>query len=274
MSHDEFDGVLAEPDPLRQARAATELMALYQQRGIELARLRKEAITRAADENGMTLTAVAAELGLSKGRITQIRQTAPGPERAVFGVGPLTLAIPLRAMPDRPSGVIAAEDGNAAQQMTELLTRLQFQVHPFQIPTTGEWNPPEDAVAICGPKSSRVTADAIESDPYLTFAADGAGQWSIRDRESGTVLESPMDTGDADSDVAYVGRLAYEGRRLFVIAGVHSLGSLGAVAYLSENLPAIYAEVGTANFSMVVRSSFTDGAPTQSEALQPPRAHP
>lgn len=273
MSHDEFDRVLAEPDPLRQARAATELMALYQQRGVELARLRKEAITRAADENDMTLTAVAAELGLSKGRITQIRQTAPGPERAVFGVGPLTLAVPLRAMPDRPTGVIAAEDGNAAQQMTELLTRLQFHVHPFQIPTTGEWEPPNDAVAICGPKSSPVTAEAIESDPYLSFTGDEYGQWAIRERETGAVVESPMDTGDSDSDVAYVGRLAYEGRRLFVIAGVHSLGSLGAVAYLADNLPTIYAEVGTANFSMAVRSSFVDGAPTQTEAICPPRAH-
>ena len=273
MSYDEFDRVLAEPDPLRQARAATELMALYQQRGVELARLRKEAITRAADEHGMTLTAVAAELGLSKGRITQIRQTAPGPERAVFGVGPLTLAIPLRAMPDRPTGVIAAEDGNAAQQMTELLTRLQFQVHAFQIPTTGEWDPPKDAVAICGPKSSHVTADAIASDPYLTFTDGGTGQWTIRDRESAEVLESPMDTGKTDSDVAYVGRLTYESGRLFVIAGLHSLGSLGAVAYLAENLPAIYAEVGVANFSMVVRSSFADGAPTHVEAIYPPRVH-
>ena len=52
MSPDEFEDVQAEPDALRQARRATELMAIYQQRGTELARLRREAIERATLETG------------------------------------------------------------------------------------------------------------------------------------------------------------------------------------------------------------------------------
>ena len=177
MSPDEFEDVQAEPDALRQARRATELMAIYQQRGTELARLRREAIERAAIETGMTFSAVATALGLSKGRISQIRQSAPPAERALFGVGPLTVAVPLRESPGRDAGVIAAEDSLAAQRLTETLEALQFEVRQFQIPTSGEWDPVDGAIAICGPKSSRITAEAIESDPWLSFAADENERW-------------------------------------------------------------------------------------------------
>ncbi|WP_088284893.1 hypothetical protein [Kineosporia sp. A_224] len=79
MDNDEFAAVRAEQDPLVQARLATELIGTYQQRSVELARLRKVAIERAARERGMTMSAVAVEIGLTKGRITQIRQSAPAP---------------------------------------------------------------------------------------------------------------------------------------------------------------------------------------------------
>jgi hypothetical protein len=61
----------------------------------------------------MTYTAVA---GLSKGRITQIRQTAPPSERAFFGVGPVTIAVPERTMPGRALPVISAEYTLAADR--------------------------------------------------------------------------------------------------------------------------------------------------------------
>ncbi len=79
VDNDEFAAVRAEQDPLVQARLATELIGTYQQRSVELARLRKVAIERAARERGMTMSAVAVEIGLTKGRITQIRQSAPAP---------------------------------------------------------------------------------------------------------------------------------------------------------------------------------------------------
>jgi hypothetical protein len=41
---------------------------------------------------------------------------------------------------------------------------------------------------------------------------------------------------------------------LLVIAGVHALGSLGAIDYLSRELPGVYAVAGARRFSMVVRS--------------------
>ncbi len=275
---DQFARVRREPDPLRQARLAGELIGVYQQRSVELARLRKEAINRAAAERGLSYSGIAAELGLTRGRITQIRQTAPPAERAFFGVGPVTVAVPLRAVPGRALPVISSEDARATERLSRLLADLAFQVEQFRIPPDGNWQPPADAVAICGPKSSQVTAQAIKSDPFLTFEPDETGNWTIRERDGGRVYESAMDQEGGEqrwSDVAYVGRLAVPGdrRTLLVVAGVHALGSVGVIDYLSRNLPDLYSQVGTRRFSTVVRSEHDGETVTRSELLCPPRTH-
>jgi DNA-directed RNA polymerase specialized sigma24 family protein len=54
---------------------------------LELARLRREDM-RLRQEQGLSYAAVAADFGLSKGRIGQVTQTAPPAQRALFGVGP------------------------------------------------------------------------------------------------------------------------------------------------------------------------------------------
>ncbi|WP_223256757.1 hypothetical protein [Micromonospora endophytica] len=274
---DQFERIRSEADPLRQAKLAGELIAIYQQRSVELARLRKEAINRAASERGISYSAIATELGLTRGRITQIRQTAPPAERAFFGVGPITVALPLREAAGRALPVISSEDARAAEQLTRLLTDLSFQVEQFRIPPDGSWQPRGDAVAICGPKSSPVTATAISGDPLLTFEPDISGNWTIRERDGSRVYESPMD-GENErrwSDVAYVARLPLpaSGQSLLVIAGVHALGSVGAVDYLSRNLPDLYHQVGTRPFSMVVGSDHDGETVTRSELLCPPRTH-
>jgi hypothetical protein len=273
---DQFERVRREPDPLRQAKLASELISTYQQRSVELARLRREAINRAADERGLSFSSIAAELGLTRGRITQIRQTAPPAERAFFGVGPVTVAVPLRELPGRALPVISSEDARAAEQLTRLLQELAFQTEQFRIPPDGILQPKGDTVAICGPKSSPVTAAAIESDPFLMFEPDEAGKWTIREREGTRVYESPMDEPDGSdwSDVAYVGRLAAPGGGTFlVVAGVHALGSVGAIDYLTRNLPELYAQVGTQRFSTVVVSDHDGETVTRSDLLCPARTH-
>jgi transcriptional regulator with XRE-family HTH domain len=271
---DAFERVRREPDPVRQARLAGELISLYQQRSVELARLRREAINRAAEQKGISFSAIAAQLGLTRGRISQIRQTAPPAERALFGVGPVTVAVPLRQVPRRALPVISSEDSQAAERLTQLLTDLAFQVHQFRIPPDGRWQPTGDTVAICGPKSSTVTEEAIRSDPFLTFEPDAQGRWAIRERDGSRVYVSPMDEGDdVWADVAYVGRLAYRKQELLVIAGIHALGSVGAIEYLSRELPEVYAAAGTRRFSMVVRSQHEGEQVVGSELVCPPRAH-
>lgn len=273
MEADEFDEVRAEGDPLRQARRATDLLAVYAQRSIELARLRKVAIDRAHDELGMSYTDVAAKAGITKGRVTQIRKSAPPAERAFFGVGPVTVGVPVRSSDDRAHGVIALEDTTAAERLGELLESLSLAVLPFRIPADGRWDPPADAVAICGPKSSRVTAEAIEVDPFLTFAPDELERWVITDRSTGEVFASPADEGDANRDIAYVARLRRANGLLLVIAGVHALGSIGAAEYLTRNLATLYEEVGESPFSLVVTSAFEGTTVTETSAIWGPRVH-
>jgi len=270
-----FERVRLEADPVRQAQLAGELITLYQQRSVELARLRKEAINRAADQKNMSYSAIAVQLGLTRGRITQIRQSAPAPERAMFGVGPVTIAVPLRNAAGRALPVISSEDSLASERLSQILTDLAFHTHYVRIPPDGVWHPSGDTIAICGPKSSIVTAQALASDPHLSFQqSEPDGRWVIRERDGSAVYESSMDQAQHRwADVAYIGRLQYRSQQLLIIAGVHALGSLGAIDYLSKNLADIYAAVGTQRFSMVIGSEHEGDRVVRSEAICPPRLH-
>ena len=264
----------AQPDALARARQATELIAVYQQRSTELARLRRLAIEQVARQRGMTMAAVAAELGLSKGRISQIRQGGPPPERGLFGVGPITVAVPTREMPGRGLPVISAEDSIAAERITSLLAGLGFTVDQYRIPIGGQWTPTGDVLAICGPKSSPVTIEVLTSDPLLTFTEDSAGRWGIQDRATGQRWLSPMDDPEpGEADIAYVGRLPYRDGALFLIAGVHAIGSVGAVHHLAAHLSDLYEAVGEGYWSGVVLSRHRAEAIGESEWLCPPRKH-
>lgn len=208
-------------------------------------------------------------------------ENRPHPEgfvsaRAFFGIGPLTLAVPLREVPGRALPMIASEDARARDTLRELLERrLSFVVQPFTIPVSGLWEPHGNVIAICGPKSSAVTAEALRSDPVLSFLSDDSDRWAIRDRRTGHRFGSPMDDSDAAtwSDVAYLGRLQVGHQRLLVIAGVHALGSVGAVDFLVRELPQLYAAVGEKRFSMVIGSAHDGNTVLSSEAVIPPCLH-
>jgi hypothetical protein len=262
---DPVERVRSVRDPVERARLAGELINAYQQQGVELARIRKEAINVAAAEQGLSFSDIANRLELTRGRISQIRKSAPPAERAFFGVGPVTVAYPTRDVPGRAMPVVSVEDEFARDNLLRVLEDLAFRVDKLPIPPDGKWEPPAgDLVAICGPLSSGVTAAALESDPFLDFGQEpDTGLWTIRDRATGERFASPMDLnkGAKDpaeidwTDYAYVGRLAYKDRTLLIIAGIHALGSVGAVDYLARHLPEVYRTVGTARFSMVTRST-------------------
>jgi hypothetical protein len=93
---DEFGSARRDTDPAGRAGRSTELLVVYRQRTVELARLRR-GDRRLLQEQGLSYAAVAAGFGLGHGRIGQITQTAPPTERALFGVGPVTAALPLRS---------------------------------------------------------------------------------------------------------------------------------------------------------------------------------
>ncbi|WP_132875778.1 hypothetical protein [Tamaricihabitans halophyticus] len=70
----------------------------------------------------------------------------------------------------------------------------------------------------------------------------------------------------APSDIAYVARHNIGGRVIMHIAGVHSIGSLGAVHYLAD----IYREVKKSSFSLAVRACYEGQTITESELAAGP----
>ena len=211
-SESEFEGVRREPDPLRRGRRATALLTVYQQRAAELARLRRAAIEE-AHGHGMSYTEIAAALGITKGRVTQIRSTAPGPERALFGVGPVSIGVPYRyRTTDRERPLIAAEDAQTGEELEQLLTALAFAVTRYQIEPTRTEPPVGDTVVICGPKSAPVGAELMGRDPALRMS-EVDGRWWINDKRTRKRIGSPTDEQPSSTaDVAYVARHRDEAR--------------------------------------------------------------
>jgi hypothetical protein len=254
---DDFDDVRRDPDPVRRGRRATELLAVYQQRAAELARLRRVAVEDAHRELGMSYTQIAAAMGLTKGRVSQIRGTAPPPERAFFGTGPVSVGVPLRhGTAGRQRPLVAAEDMRAGEEAARLLEGYGLAVTRYQIGPGTASAPPGDAVVICGPKTAPVGAALLARDSALDMREDG-GRWWIVQRATGQRLGSPTDEADQEpADLAYVGR-HQPGEHVTVhIAGIHAIGSLGAVHYLAGHLAELFAGAGDASLSLVTRASY------------------
>jgi hypothetical protein len=265
----EFEAVRREPDALRRGRRATELLTLYQQRATELARLRRAAIEEAHRERGMTYTEIATALGITKGRITQIRGSAPTVERAFFGVGPIAVGVPYRYQTtDRERPLIAAEDARSGEQVEQLLSTLGFAVTRFQIEPETEALPDGDSVVICGPKSSPMASDLLARDPALAFIED-SGRWMIEERSSGKRHSSPSDAG-TPADLAYLARHQMGDRAVVHVAGIHAIGSLGALHYLTRNLGELHAKTGETGFSCVIRAEYDGLDVTASELAVAP----
>lgn len=268
---EEFAALRREPDPIRRGRRATELLTLYQQRSAELARLRRAAIEEARSERGMNYAQIAAALGITKGRVTQIRASAPAADRALFGVGPVTVGVPFRyQITDRERPLIAAEDAKAGEHITRLLEGLGFATLQTQIEPENAQAPDGDAILICGPKSAPIAAQLLNADPALRMVERG-GRWVIEHRATGNEYASPSDaTKPVSADLAYIGRHLEGDRVILHIAGLHAIGSLGAVHYLAGHSPDLYADTGERPFSMVIRVDYDGLEVTASEVVSGP----
>ncbi|MEU4245836.1 hypothetical protein AB0F15_00305 [Amycolatopsis sp. NPDC026612] len=270
-SEDEFESVRRDPDPLRRGKRASSLLTVYQQRATELARLRKAAIEEAHQQLGLSYTEIAASLGITKGRVTQIRSSAPRPERAFFGVGPVSIGVPYRYQTtDRERPLIAAEDAQTGEQLELLLGNLSLTVSRFQIEPDLEKVPAGDAIVVCGPKSAPIGAALLDADPTLSMV-EADGRWWITHEASGERFGSPADEVDRqDGDIAYVSRHVIDGRVIVHIAGIHGIGSLGATHFLTGHLGEIFASAGTEGCSLIVRATYKGLTITASELVAGP----
>lgn len=238
---DEFDEVRTEPDPVRRGQRATELITLYQQRAAELARLRKEAIEE-AHRTGLSYTEVAELLGVTKGRISQIRTSAPPAERAFFGVGPVVVGIPRRIGVEdgRERPYVDASDQATREALEAVLARLSLASSRFAIDPNDELVPPGDTVVICGPKSAPVARHLLAADQALSFE-NIDGTWYLIEKSSGRRHSSPFRTDlTKRTDIGYLARRVEDGRVIVHIAGVTSIGSLGIAHWLTNNVSSLY----------------------------------
>ncbi|GAB3000434.1 hypothetical protein GCM10017788_49870 [Amycolatopsis acidiphila] len=244
---------------------------MYQQRATELARLRKAAIEEAHRERGMSYTEIAAALGITKGRITQIRSTAPPAERAFFGVGPVSIGVPYRYQTtDRERPLIAAEDAETANQLESLLNAMSLATSRFQIEPDRSDPPAGDVVVVCGPKSAPIGADLLAADPVLAMVED-EGRWWIENRTDHSRIGSPTDDASPSSaDAAYVARHVVDGRVIVHIAGIHGIGPLGATHYLTAHLAELFQQTGRQPASLVVRATYDGLTITDSELAAGP----
>ncbi|WP_280255468.1 sigma-70 family RNA polymerase sigma factor [Nocardia wallacei] len=259
-SDDEFEAVRRDPDPLRRGRRATELITLYQQRATELARLRRVSIDEAHRDLGLNYKDIADQLGISKGRITQIRNTAPGPERAFFGVGPVSVGIPRRRgfEEGRERTFVDQSDLNTRATVRATLDRLSLVSTEFDIEADRADVPPGDTVVICGPKSAPVALALLAADPCLGFERDDERWWIIDDR-GGQRFDSPYRREKlVHTDVGYFARHLAGDRVVIHIAGIMSVGSLGVARWLDENLLTLYSQNAAKSISGVVACDFDD----------------
>lgn len=178
----------------------------------------------AADER---LDEIAAVLGLTTGRITQLKSPVPAAERAFFGARPVTVAIPLRAgVAQRKRMVIAAEDSATVDQLETVLADYALASSRGTIAPETTEPPGGDAIVVCGPKSAPVGAWLLDRDPRLGMVEED-GVWSVLDRTTGQRHPSPADgPRQPSSDIAYFARHVIDGRIVLHIAGIHAAGSL------------------------------------------------
>ncbi|MEU4313365.1 sigma factor-like helix-turn-helix DNA-binding protein [Nocardia sp. NPDC024068] len=251
---DEFEQVRSDPDPVRRAQRATELITRYQQRATELARLRKEAIEE-AHGNGLSYTEIAELLGVTKGRISQIKSGAPPAERAFFGVGPVAVGIPRNSEDEDGHGTSDAAGRAAREHIEATLNRLSLASSRFAIEPDDEDVPTGDAVLICGPESAPVARHLLDADDALGFE-NVDGTWHIVEKESGRRIGSSTDSGNR-TDIAFLGRREDQGRVIVHIAALTGAGSLGAAQWLDGNLDTLY-EPGTQSTSAAIESEVGD----------------
>lgn len=273
-----IDQVAAIDDPAERARVATELLAEHQSAVARLAQIRRKAVAELRSQ-GLSYAKVAQALGVTRARIAQLG-AGGSTEEAFFGGRQIVISTPLRKQPGGRA-MIAQEDVDAATRLSNYLAAVDIDTTSNRIPTTGKLDlKPATLVAICGPKSSPTIAELLERDPALDFSEGPDGRWRIIQRAAGHEFASGIDEAPAlPEDIAYVGRLLRsDGRPMLVIAGVHAVGSLGAVDYLTTgtNLADLQRVVRSDPFSMVIASRFDPDTLNieESTVLLAPQRHP
>ncbi len=241
-------------DPLWRARLAQELYGVCQALGTKSTRLRRRSMAEAVDARGND--AVAKELRITPGRVSQLASD-PARHRAFFGANTVRIGYPVRRLStDRDRPMIAAEDAATTDLLATLLDGLDLETDRVAIEPSHSELPDGDVILVCGPKSAPVAAYLLDRDPALSMLED-AGRWWIEPTAGSARYGSPSDQADPrDSDIAYLARHVIDGRVVVHIAGIHSIGSLGAAQHLTDTIAALFKNVGQTQFSAIISCTY------------------
>lgn len=245
------------PDPAERAKAATELLAHYQDGVTELSRIRREAIEEMIKAK-LSHAAIAERIGVTRGRIGQLVKTGPSPARAFLGDAILTIVVGEKREEGKGRPVIAQETVIAVNRLVALSSSYQLDTTMESVPPPGVVNLNRDnLVVLAGPRLFPLVGQILDGDPNIRFHCDDDGVWYLRDHREEKDFQSPRDHGEA-RDFGYLGRLPRpDGRGTFLVcAGVHATGTQGAIAYLENAMPELYDEVRTRRFSALIESTY------------------
>ncbi|WP_046780844.1 hypothetical protein [Streptomyces yangpuensis] len=262
-------------DPLERAKSAHSLTGRVQDYGNELQAVRNEAMNAALRTGNLNSTELAAELGISKARVSQLAKGSP-PERLFLGSGTVIVALAEKLEDGKEKAVqgpvIATPDVQTYGKLSELAEEVGLACTLEPIPVGGNVRlNRNNLVVICGPRLSPLLEQILEGDPHLRFAKDAEG-WHLIDRTGGKTYRSPMDSGE-NRDIAYFGRLPRpDGQGTFLyVAGIHAIGSGGVVHWLTQELANVHSELRAKRFSTLISSRFD---PKTGEILESERITP
>lgn len=252
MFDKKFESLEQETDPIKILRDSSFLLAVNQQLAVEISRRRKLAVDVAADELGMTYSLIAAKARLTKGRIGQIRKTAPPEERIVFGYGPLNEIRVTRLKPDPMRGVSINDvrvEG-ARRTFYQLLERLNLQVFEQVLQRSRLSHMYADSFTFIDLEKDFSLPEIIQKDPYIKI---------VRGGDSEERLELICDTEISKMNIiGYFGKFRVENKFLFILVGENDQALIRLVEYLSGNLKEIYGSVGSQEFSIILQSDYME----------------
>jgi predicted XRE-type DNA-binding protein len=242
-----------EPDPVLRFRGADALRAALHDELAECSRIRREALEMLA-ARGWTQQEMAYELGIGRSRVSQLVKTGVTPaERAFLGTGTVTIALGRKA-----ESTVPPQQHPVYVRLQELARSLKLKTRVEAIPPDGSVTIRKNLIVACGPRRARAVADILRWDPHLGFE-QGTEGWHLEDRRNQEIYKSPMDSG-RPGDFAFVGRLPCQldggGGSFLCLAGIHEVGTMGAVHYMERNLAELHARFGTGHFSMLIRCEF------------------
>lgn len=253
---------LAALDALSRAKRTSELLRGYQDWVSELSRMRREAMEEYIAE-GHTRRELADELGMTVTRVGDLLTSGPQPERALFGTGPLTVAVgakPEAGKPeDKSSDMISREAAKAYDLIADTARTYGLKAEREEArPRNGHQLKLNRAnlIVIGSPRILRLMEQVLTADRHLGFGYEHVEndeeRWHLT--EQGRVIRSPRDS-EEPADYAYIGRLPRtDGRGTFLyLAGIHAEGTLGAAIYLTSNVKELYDEVRGRNWSLLVQ---------------------